>query len=67
MSDGTSLYFDMFTFQLVEGELLPMGARGTLFTDANTYCNPTGTNDKNGIACSVKAKDDTDYFKRVLK
>ena len=58
---------DMFTFQLSGSELLPMGARGTWFTDENVYCNPTGTNDKNGIACSVKAKDDTDYFKRVLK
>ena len=58
---------DMFTFQLVEGELLPMGAKGTFFTDENVYCNPESSNDKNGIACAVKAKDDTEYFKRVLK
>lgn len=58
---------DMFTWQIVDGELLPMGAKGTYFTNENTYCNPKSNADKNGIACTVKAKDNADYFKNILK
>ncbi|MCM1339197.1 MAG: type II secretion system GspH family protein, partial [Muribaculaceae bacterium] len=58
---------DLFTFQLVDGELLPMGAVGTYYTNQNTYCNSNNTNNKNGISCAVKAKDNPDYFKEVLK
>lgn len=58
---------DMFTWQIVDGELLPMGAKGTYFSDENIYCNPNSNSDKNGIACTVKAKNNADYFKNILK
>ncbi len=47
---------DLFMFQLNEnGELIPMGAKGTKFEDANTYCSNTSSNNMNGAGCTNKA------------
>ena len=44
-----------------------MGDKGTDYTDMNTYCNPKSTDILNGIACAQKAKEDTHYFKKIIK
>lgn len=59
--------YDLFTFHFKDGELKPMGAKGTTFTNTDTYCNKKITNTLNGVACANKAKDNTDYFKDVIK
>ena len=59
--------YDLFTFDFLDEEMRPMGGRGTHFTDLNKYCNPNISNDINGIACAQKAKDNTDYFKDLVK
>lgn len=61
------LGYDLFTFQFLDGELKTMGDKGTDYTDMNTYCNPKSTDILNGIACAQKAKEDTDYFKKIIK
>ena len=59
---------DLFTFQVTDdGRLLPMGAIGTRYTDMNTYCSPTSSDDQNGIACTEKALCDSKYFKNLSK
>ena len=57
--------YDLFTFQLVDEQIKAMGEKGTKFGD--NYCNLNLTNEYNGIACASKAKNDTDYFKWVVK
>ena len=59
--------YDVFTFQLVDEQLKAVGEKGTKFANTNTYCNLNLTNEYNGIACASKAKNDTDYFKWVVK
>lgn len=61
------LGYDLFTFQFLNGELKTMGDKGTYYTDMNKYCNPKASNTFNGIACAQKAKEDTDYFKKLIK
>lgn len=58
--------YDLFTFQFLDGELRTMGSKGTAF-NVDTYCNPKGSNQYNGIACAHKAKNDTEYFKWAVK
>lgn len=60
------LGYDLFTFQFIDGELKTMGDRDTDYTDMNKYCNPKITNSLNGITCAQKAKEDTDYFKKLV-
>ncbi|MCD7879184.1 MAG: hypothetical protein LUG16_04540 [Candidatus Gastranaerophilales bacterium] len=44
---------DLFMFQLMEtGELLPMGANGTLLTSVSKYCSDTSSHGWNGAACT---------------
>ena len=59
--------FDIFTFEFVDGELRPMGDVGTAYTDENIYCNIEKNNYYSGISCAVKAKNDTEYFKRIVR
>ena len=59
--------YDLFTFQFLDGELLTMGDKNTSFQNANIYCNPLGQNILNGISCAYKAKNETDYFKKIIK
>ncbi|MDE6139268.1 MAG: type II secretion system GspH family protein [Candidatus Gastranaerophilales bacterium] len=59
--------YDLFTFHFKDGELKPMGAADTTYTNVKTYCNQKNSNSLNGIACANLAKDNTDYFKNVIK
>ena len=59
--------YDLFTFQFVDGELKTMGDKGTIYTDAEIYCNPKGSDKLNGVACAHKAKVNSDYFKDLVK
>ena len=60
--------YDLFTFQLKDGELKTMGAKGTDYPDVDSYCNKSDGNDRNGIACAQKAKENPlEYFKDVVK
>ena len=60
--------YDLFTFQLKDGELKTMGAIGTDYTDMNTYCSKDSNSAFNGITCAQKAKENPqEYFKYVVK
>lgn len=59
--------YDLFTFQFIDGELKTMGAQGSTYTDMSRYCNLETTNVMNGIACAQKAKEDSEYFKKLIK
>lgn len=59
--------YDLFTFQFLDGELKTMSDKVTHFTDMDQYCNPKVSNIHNGIACAQKAKEDADYFKKLIK
>lgn len=59
--------YDLFTFQFIDGELKTMGAKGTTYTNMNMYCNLDTSNGMNGIACAQKAKEDSEYFKKLIK
>ena len=57
---------DLFTFQLMnDGRILPMGAPDTTFTDKNTYCSATSSDQYNGIACTYYALSDKNYFNNL--
>lgn len=59
---------DLFTFQLTsKGKLLPMGAQGTTYYNADdTYCSKNSNSTYNGVACTYKAITDKNYFKNNL-
>ncbi len=72
--------WDMFTFQIVGEDLLPVGAMGTSYKDPaisknyifgedpERWCNSDNSDDKfNGITCAYKAVNDVDYFKKLYK
>ncbi len=59
--------YDLFTFEFTEGELKTMGDKGTKYNNLNQYCNPKVSNSFNGIACAMKAKSESDYFKQIIK
>lgn len=61
------LGYDVFTFQLIDENLKTMGDKGTYWEDTNIYCDPKSTNLRNGVACAFKAKNETDYFKRIVR
>lgn len=55
---------DVFTFQLMnDGKLLPMGVKGTIYADENTFCSKTSSNRFNGIACANRAIYDSSFWK----
>ena len=59
---------DLFTFYMNDDEeIVPMGAKGTSYSDTDKFCNPKLSNGTNGIACAVKAMDNSDYFKEAVK
>ena len=59
---------DLFVFQLTDDGLKSMGDEGTEYV-GDTYCAATGWSGGayNGMSCTNKAKNDPDYFKKVLK
>ncbi len=59
--------YDLFTFQLVDGELKTMGHKSTAYNELDKYCNPNVSNNMNGVACAQKAKENPDYFKEIVK
>jgi len=59
--------YDLFTFQFVDGELVTMGDKKSDYTDMSKYCSATSTDSLNGIACAQKAKENSDYFKELIK
>lgn len=59
--------YDLFTFMFMDGELRLMGDYKTKYNDLDKYCNLNSRDAFNGIACAVKAKDNSDYFKWVVK
>ena len=60
------LGYDLFTFQLTDEGLKAMGDNGTEYIGDN-YCSFSTTGSFNGITCANKAKNDPDYFKKVVK
>lgn len=60
---------DLFTFQMVNGKLVPMGGDGTVYygqeLTPELYCNTTITNARNGLTCAAKALSDANYFKNL--
>ncbi|MBQ8460345.1 type II secretion system protein, partial [bacterium] len=61
------LGYDLFAFQFLDGELKTMGDKGTTYTDLSIYCDKNSQDKLNGIACAYKAKNDSDYFKSVVR
>jgi len=59
--------YDLFTFQFIDGELVTMGDKKSDYTDMSKYCSATSTDSLNGIACAQKAKENSDYFKELIK
>jgi len=59
--------YDLFTFQFVDGELVTMGDKKSDYTDMSKYCSKTSTEGLNSIACAQKAKENSDYFKELIK
>lgn len=57
---------DLFAFQLVNDEILPMGAIGTDFPNPDKQCSKNGSDPNNGMACTKKALSDPNYFKSML-
>lgn len=60
------LGYDLFAFQFVNNQLLPMGAEGTTYT-GDDYCSKTSGKNLNGMSCSYKAMTDPNYFKNLDK
>jgi prepilin-type N-terminal cleavage/methylation domain-containing protein len=58
--------YDLFTFQLIDGKILPAGDPKTSYKDSK-YCNLNTTSDINGITCAKEAQSNTEYFKWVVK
>lgn len=68
-SPPNRLGYDLFMFELVEGELVTMGDLNTRFAkNLNDYCNFKAVNylDINGATCAKKAKENSDYFKELV-
>lgn len=58
---------DLFMFQLDDkGKLIPMGAEGTTYYNANdAYCSKTSNNSMNGAGCTYKALSDPTFWKSL--
>lgn len=62
--------WDLFTFELTNKGLLPVGAPGTTKKYSNvplTYCNQSSKSQENGVTCGYYAVTDKDYFKKIYK
>ncbi len=58
--------YDLFTFQLIDEKIKPMGDIGTAYSEEE-YCDITKKSSLNGIACAKLAITQTDYFKNIVK
>ncbi len=62
--------YDLFFFRYVDGNYLPEGFAGTLFSTQmkNYACNTSKDNNGlNGMSCAQKAATENDYFKKIIK
>lgn len=60
--------YDLFTFHFVDGELRAMGDLKTQYeAEKDSNCDINGKSNLNGITCALKAKNDPEYFKRIIK
>lgn len=58
---GPNIYGkDLFMFQVKNGSLLPMGAKGTKYP-ADTYCDKTTSNIEQGLGCMYYVMQDIEY------
>lgn len=57
--------YDLFTFQLINEKLEPMGNQKTSFQNETIYCSLSSTYTYNGIGCTAKALSDPKYFKNL--
>ena len=58
---------DLFTFEVTDDGLLPMGNAKSSYKDADKFCDPTKSDSMNGITCAEKAVKDPNYFKDLYK
>lgn len=66
MSPPNRWGYDLFTFQIKDENLIPMGSNGSKYVDKNVYCSLDSESNLNGIACTSMATD-LNYFKWVVK
>lgn len=58
--------WDLFTFEVVDNDLLPEGAPGTKQAGKD-LCSSTSAVSNNGITCAYKALSDENYFDDLYK
>lgn len=59
---------DLFMFQITNnGILLPMGAKGTTYSDISQYCSKTSIDKGNGMGCTEKALYEKGFFNDLPK
>lgn len=66
MSPPNRWGYDLFTFQIKNENLIPMGSNGSKYVNKDVYCSLDSESNLNGIACTSMATD-LDYFKWVVK
>lgn len=62
------LGYDLFAFEIVKGDVLPLGAPGTTAMwsdDSAKYCSKNGNEANNGMTCAFFAATNQDYFKEI--
>ena len=67
LKNPNRLGWDLFVFQIDnKGNLLPMGAKNTVYYSGNDiYCSPASTDTMNGAGCTIKAVNEKDYFTKL--
>lgn len=60
------LGMDLFAFQLVGDDILPVGSTGTNFPNVDAACSKTGGSGTNGMSCTKKALSDPNYFRDII-
>lgn len=61
------LGYDLFALEFREGKISVSGELGTTYQDMDKYCNTKSGGSYNGIGCAQKAKENSDYFKFIVK
>lgn len=65
------LGYDAFIFENVDGDVYTMGDKNSdwfgVNKNANEFCDINSTKTLNGITCAQKAKEDSEYFKRLVR
>lgn len=60
--------WDLFTFELTDNGIMPLGAPGTTANYSSNpanFCSKNGQNNENGATCSYFAVTDQEYFKKL--